>query len=45
MERDHIITMSSVSIANIHNDTDDKKMFEHPSALIRIGYLLMGILK
>ena len=45
MERDHIITMSSVSIANIHNDTDDKKIFEHPSALIRMAYLLMGILK
>lgn len=45
LERDHLITMNNISIANIRNDTDDKKIFEHPSALIRIAYLLMGILK
>ncbi len=45
LERDHLITTNSVSIANIKSDTDDRKMFEHPSALIRIAYLLMGILK
>lgn len=40
-----MITMDKISIANIRNDTDDKKIFEHPSALIRLAYLLMGILK
>lgn len=27
IERDHLITMNNVSIANIKNDTDDKKIF------------------
>ncbi len=45
MERDHLITTNSISIANIKNDTDDRKIFQHPSALIRIAHLLMGILK
>ena len=45
LERDHLITMSNISIANIRNDTDDKKIFEHPSTLIRLAYTLMGVLK
>jgi hypothetical protein len=32
-----------VSIANIKGDTDDRKLFQHPSALIRIAQLLMDI--
>ena len=43
MERDHLVIGNSVSIANIKNDTDDRKMFQHPSALIRIAHLLMEI--
>jgi len=45
IERDHLIAMKNLSIANIKNDTDDKKIFEHPSTLIRLAYLLMGVLK
>jgi hypothetical protein len=45
IERDHLITMRAVNIANIRNDTDDKKIFEHPSTLIRLAYMLMGILR
>ena len=37
--------MKNISIANIRNDTDDKKIFEHPSTLIRLAYILMGVLK
>jgi len=37
--------MDKMSIANIRNDTDDKKIFEHPSTLIRLAYLLMGVIK
>jgi hypothetical protein len=44
LEKDHLISTNSVSIANIKNDTDDRKIFEHPSVLIRMAYLLMGIL-
>jgi hypothetical protein len=43
MERDHLVIGNSVSIATIKNDTDDRKIFQHPSALIRIGHLLMEI--
>lgn len=43
MERDHLIIGNSVSIASIKNDTVDRKMFQHPSALIRIANLLMQI--
>jgi len=39
-----LISTNNVSIANIKNDTDDRKIFEHPSVLIRIAYILMGIL-
>lgn len=35
----------TISIANIRNDTDDKKIFAHPSTLIRLAYMLMGILR
>ena len=45
IERDHLIPMDKMSIANIRNDTDDKKIFEHPSTLIRLAYLLMGVIK
>ena len=45
IERDHLISMNNISIANIRNDTDDKKIFEHPSTLIRLAYILMGVLK
>ena len=45
IERDHLIAMNNLSIANIKNDTDDKKIFEHPSTLIRLAYLLMGVLR
>ena len=45
IERDHLIPMERMSIANIRNDTDDKKIFEHPSTLIRLAYLLMGVIK
>lgn len=37
--------MPRFCIANIKNDTDDRKIFEHPSTLIRLAYLLMGILR
>ena len=37
--------MKTVSIANIRNDTDDRKIFEHPSTLIRLAYILMGVQK
>jgi hypothetical protein len=43
MERDHLVIANSVSIANIKSDTDDRKLFQHPSALIRIAHLLMDI--
>ena len=45
IERDHLISMKYISIANIRNDTDDRKIFEHPSTLIRLAYILMGVLK
>lgn len=45
LERDHLITMSNFCIANVKNDTDDRKIFQHPSTLIRLAYLLMGILR
>ena len=45
MERDHLITTNSISIANIRGDTEDRRIFQHPSTLIRLAYLLMGILK
>ena len=37
--------MKHMSIATIRNETDDKKIFEHPSTLIRLAYVLMGVLK
>lgn len=32
-----------MSLANIKGDTDDRKLFQHPSALMRIANLLMDI--
>lgn len=45
LERDHLITTSNLSIVNVKSDTDDRKLFEHPSALIRLAYLMMNILR
>jgi hypothetical protein len=45
MERDHIITTNSLSIANIRGDSEDRLRFQHPSALIRLAHLLMGIIR
>lgn len=45
MERDHLITTNTLSIANIRSDTADRKLFQHPSMLIRLAYILMGVLK
>ena len=45
LERDHLISMKVVSVANIRSDTEDRKLFEHPAVLVRMAYLLMGILR
>jgi hypothetical protein len=45
LERDHLITTNTISIANIRSDTEDRKIFQHPSMLIRIAYILMAILR
>ena len=45
IERDHLITMPCITLCTIRNDTDDKKIFEHPSTLIGLSYILMGIVR
>ena len=45
LERDHLISMKAVSVANIHSDTEGRKLFEHPATLVRMAYLLLGILR
>jgi hypothetical protein len=45
LERDHLLMMKSAGFANIHNDSNDRRIFEHPSTLIRMAHLLMGISK
>lgn len=46
MERDLVITTNSFSIANIRGgDSEDRQIFQHPSALIRLAYLLMAIVR
>lgn len=43
LEREHLISMKAVSVANIHSDTEGRKLFEHPATLVRMAYLLLGI--
>jgi len=45
LERDHLITTNMLSIVTVKSDTDDRKLFEHPSALIRLAHLMMSILR
>lgn len=37
--------IEEVGFANIRNDSETRKVFEHPCTLIRLAYLLMGIQK
>jgi hypothetical protein len=45
MERDHLITTNSLSIANIRGDSENRLLFQHPSTLIRLAYLLMAMIR
>ena len=35
--------MDRFSLVSIKNDTDDRKIFQHPATLIRLANLLMGV--